>query len=582
MKKISKRLLSMLIAVVMLLSMCVVGYAQEEELCLVVSITKGGYVSNLEIVVELGYLSVTAYSIQNETFETGDVIKIPMNDTSMYNIFSGFFVDAEGWNSYASVKFVGGSNLSYSYVFKYTTVEIVKTYPSGYNLNDDRLGFPNPKKVIEDEIYKKGYGNVKGWCMYQLHENGKAHGLCYGMAAVTSALLQNRSAINSFSSYNGGYVKSMSEIYQDAFSNIFNIDILTYVKYGFIYQYSSDTSDYRESTEGDLNGLYTAVKNYVNGNGDGVVISLWNKNGLFKENGHGVYAVGLKESLNEIIIFIDDSNFHGTIRELTISKDFSSWSYMDYNSSNGIISYDMPGDVIYNVGLQIGCDARAVPTYMSQSNLLVASTNELSADSELVEINSTSGDDETDNINAYWLNDGLNSVTLTSEENSEITVSDVNSSVSAAISANADAQFNVDDDGINSVTYESNANDNAVITFVTADNDGNLITTTITGTASGSEVVATEIDNGVQVTGLNNITVTYEAADGTGTASANITDGRTMNIVVDASNSVEFDWNCSHLCHSTNGFVQFIWKIVKFIYRIFGMNQCCDCGMAHW
>ncbi len=40
--------------------------------------------------------------------------------------------------------------------------------------------------------------------------------------------------------------------------------------------------------------------------------------------------------------------------------------------------------------------------------------------------------------------------------------------------------------------------------------------------------------------------------------------------------------SCSHLCHSTNGFMQFIWKIAKFIYKIFGTNQYCDCGMAHW
>ncbi|MBQ8209787.1 MAG: hypothetical protein IJZ35_04320 [Clostridia bacterium] len=46
--------------------------------------------------------------------------------------------------------------------------------------------------------------------------------------------------------------------------------------------------------------------------------------------------------------------------------------------------------------------------------------------------------------------------------------------------------------------------------------------------------------------------------------------------------ATDFTASCSHICHSENSFMQFIWKIAKFIYRIFGINQYCDCGMAHW
>ncbi len=40
---------------------------------------------------------------------------------------------------------------------------------------------------------------------------------------------------------------------------------------------------------------------------------------------------------------------------------------------------------------------------------------------------------------------------------------------------------------------------------------------------------------------------------------------------------------CSCMCHQT-GFMEFIWKIFSFLFKIFGMNQYqfCDCGKVHW
>lgn len=40
--------------------------------------------------------------------------------------------------------------------------------------------------------------------------------------------------------------------------------------------------------------------------------------------------------------------------------------------------------------------------------------------------------------------------------------------------------------------------------------------------------------------------------------------------------------NCKHICHSTNRFLKFIWKIVNFIHRIFGINKHCSCGLKHY
>lgn len=38
---------------------------------------------------------------------------------------------------------------------------------------------------------------------------------------------------------------------------------------------------------------------------------------------------------------------------------------------------------------------------------------------------------------------------------------------------------------------------------------------------------------------------------------------------------------CEHMCHK-DGFLGFIWTIVKFFISIFGLNPVCDCGAAHY
>ena len=39
--------------------------------------------------------------------------------------------------------------------------------------------------------------------------------------------------------------------------------------------------------------------------------------------------------------------------------------------------------------------------------------------------------------------------------------------------------------------------------------------------------------------------------------------------------------NCSCMCHK-GGFMAFIWKIVSFLWRLFGMNPVCACGVSHY
>lgn len=39
--------------------------------------------------------------------------------------------------------------------------------------------------------------------------------------------------------------------------------------------------------------------------------------------------------------------------------------------------------------------------------------------------------------------------------------------------------------------------------------------------------------------------------------------------------------NCDCMCHSS-GFTGFIWKILRFFYKLFGSNKVCDCGSVHY
>ncbi len=39
---------------------------------------------------------------------------------------------------------------------------------------------------------------------------------------------------------------------------------------------------------------------------------------------------------------------------------------------------------------------------------------------------------------------------------------------------------------------------------------------------------------------------------------------------------------CSHLCHSDNWFLSFIWRIANFIHNLLGISSYCECGLAHY
>ncbi len=42
------------------------------------------------------------------------------------------------------------------------------------------------------------------------------------------------------------------------------------------------------------------------------------------------------------------------------------------------------------------------------------------------------------------------------------------------------------------------------------------------------------------------------------------------------------DDTCDHICHSNNALMKILWKIISFFYRLFNIQQYCDCGELHY
>ena len=42
------------------------------------------------------------------------------------------------------------------------------------------------------------------------------------------------------------------------------------------------------------------------------------------------------------------------------------------------------------------------------------------------------------------------------------------------------------------------------------------------------------------------------------------------------------DDTCDHICHSNNALMKVLWKIIRFFYRLFNIQQYCDCGVIHY
>ncbi len=535
-----------------------------------------------------------------------------------------------------------------------TTVSINKDtnnsgpqFPEGYDFKEDRYSFRNSNvaDTISLDIYKDVFGEEKGETIYNAYERGEStHGLCYGIAVTTGSLLLDVPSVDSFIRYVGPckYIKDIN-----MGTKCYELNTITaknFIKYGYVTQFSTQA----ETEFGDCTALYNAVSDYVYNGGIPVTVSLKeyrydsSKNEWSQTFGHRVLAVGI-DGNNGIII--DDSN-KGSKQTIYLTKDSNGnftneWTYSGYSqTTDGTCIFDKNVGVArvigYNTAIALPylvlaanaqLDGYPDSAYEDEYHEVDIETKKLDSEYNLVSVISDSyeivsddgylsaidkpemGSEINDNNgDLYWINDSSN-ITVSNFNSNDNKVKFATNDVAVEVSICEDSTVEMSiDENSNSVIANLSIVEgkNYTIAFDTSDSEGNDVDISVTGTANGDEVVACETEDGIQVTGLNDITVTYETADGTAETTAKVDDGSTVNITVnDDENTVETDWQCKHpdenhdgicdscaedftksclcSCHS-NAFMQFLHKILCFLYRIFGMEQYryCGCGKAHW
>ncbi len=434
--------------------------------------------------------------------------------------------------SFGSVNLTAAvQNVEYSFDFA------KEYYPESYRHEADSFSFGNFYDTVSEDIYKNAYGEVKGAELYKLFENNESHGLCFGMTAATAAFLAHPDAISSENTYS--YV--ISDLATGSIPDAFGTDIETFIKYAHIYQFDGDVQKAERAAMNNVSGLYEAVKAYVNGNNQPVVINFFGKDDEALTQGHSVIAIGFKETEDYYMVLVRDYDVYSDKQELKIAKDFSSWSYNALTNEDSDITYLLPADKIYEAGKKITTQTG----FFGADESLVTSTKAIAADSELqavlpVVAGSAEGEDE--GVYAYWLEDEELATVTSLEEDNVISVYGDKSSVEVVLDENDEATVNVDILDNSKVILKTADNEIGKIIFTTVDENGETAVLEIEGSDCEGTVTATKNDEGITVSGIKDGKVTL-SEDGTVVASQEITMAESdIDISLDSEAGLDVDY----------------------------------------
>lgn len=425
--------------------------------------------------------------------------------------------------------------------------------PAGYNFKEDRYSFRNSEvsDVVSEEIYKDVFGKKKGKIIYKDQEDGSSHGLCYGMAVTTGSLLLDVPAVSSFVRYVGA-CNNIKDINKG--TKCYELNTITakdFIKYGYVTQFSTQA----ETNFGDCEAIYNAVADYVFNGGVPVTISLKEfvydrgKGEWEQSFGHRVLAVGI-DGGNGIIV--DDSN-KGSKQTVYFSKDefgnfTNEWSYSGYSqTTNGTNTFDESVGVArfvgYNTAIALPymvlkanaqldgypdsadenedyiADLKSTPLD-EEYNLVSVSSDFYNIESEDEYLFAISGPESGEKISKnkrdlYWINNdsGITVSDLSSKEN-EVIIANNDIALKVNVCEESTVNFTVDNES-ESISADLDVVEGKEYT-VTLDTNNEIddeIDVSISGTANGTEITATQTETGLVVTGISDGTVTLSKDD---------------------------------------------------------------------
>ena len=474
-----------------------------------------------------------------------------------------------------------------------------KTVPTGYNFLRDSYNFGNYIAFISKTYFEKMFYDTKGWELFSLcMQEAFQGGMCFGMATTTAAIYNGLPDVSAFAYRDGLEVKTAEKIRDLNKKSLTNPGAITivggvydgdltlddYIKYAHIFQLSSMSQKARVETTGKE--LYNIVKNDLENNAIGTVVEMFNDG-----SAHAVLAVGIDGNS----ILVDDPNSTNALKKITVNDD-GTWSFMkNWDSTHCQLKYESD----YNIPLlwienkiskktKTQSTEEAIAEYFDYDNLLLTVNSQTYnlENNSAIKIEGVSysenNDSEEKNINIpnlYWIS---KDDTVTINE-----IKDCNNEFRLAGNKNI---IYVNTDEANSVTLKMNDENNESAAVISTDpgkkcsvacvlfDKGNTYDIKATGTSNSDTVTAAIIENGIKVTGLNDIEVSYvknEEKVEDGDTIAEVKDGREVNITVDESkDTVKTDFvgeqteSVCGYCGKVHG-TSFKEVLIKFFHRIF-------------
>ncbi|WP_407376303.1 leucine-rich repeat protein [Methanobrevibacter sp.] len=446
------------------------------------------------------------------------------------------------------------------------------------NFKSNKYSFLNYEDIVPQEIYEDIYGEYKGGLIWAKHENEK-HGLCYGFASTTGAILMKHPEISSFVNV-FGECETVSDItkFGTYCFDLNGINTTTFIKYGYATQFSTQATE----TYRDCSKIYNAVYDYVYGNGAPVLIDLqeikYNQITQTWEQsfGHSVLATGIAGK-NKIVV--DDSNYTEP-QIITFFIDgngqfTNNWSYPAYEETWGTDYSGLNKEELAEIGrigyIGYGPNAATLLPYMvekanakldyngtlpsnatsrvnfevidSDCNLVSVSDPDLlisSSNTDLIKIREPSTGSNHIDLNPthlYWSkSDSIITVETLKKNNSSVSVAGNNSQVTATLSADSKATINTTDTDSNvEITSNSSKEYSVDISSLINNEDINM---TISGVANGEEIVVSRNENSVEVSGLNDVNATLKVDENTEKRTTfNVDNGDKLTLDFDNENS---------------------------------------------